>query len=570
MRGAKLKHGKQLKGKAAKRNAKKEARSEKTAAGPGKKGSGSEFISSVKGKPKLTAQRRRDVMRGHLRFEPVVFVPAEEAPRESFDVDSLAEGNAEPEMLNGTEEVVPQNKTPVAIGGPHSPESSETSSSCLSVDISSDGSSESEIESEADYIIDSTRIEQIQPSTVDDDVIVTNVEHIPKPGDSIESTVNSDDELLGTMDDAELDELIAKDIHNTRSSQADIPAQTFVDHDVDSDIDSISDYEGETKDNFEFPEDASGQPEDDLSFDDNITIENEVDSLLSKNDSEVDERLRITLDDYDLSDADSAVQDYMDNMSDLDDDQIFALASGKTKHRNVQDFEDMDVFDQYDEYDEYFDNLLGQGDDFVIPGKKKSGISEKKKLKRQAREAMHAVKFGKIPILWQRYPDEIHVREVLAEIRNFATQQGASLAFPPLDNNANWYVKELALEHGMNPTVEGSNLQKYVVAHRTRRSSALAGKGINKLLTRRQVFRRSDIKVDKIKKVKNGAPVDVRVRHGHVVGQNASEISEENFGHRLMRQMGWVEGSGLGKEKSGIVAPIPATVKLTKTGLGGL
>jgi len=69
------------------------------------------------------------------------------------------------------------------------------------------------------------------------------------------------------------------------------------------------------------------------------------------------------------------------------------------------------------------------------------------------------------------------------------------------------------------------------------------------------------------KRAKTGS--SSRVRDGHIVGQHATAIENDNFGHRLMRQMGWTHGSGLGRERAGIVAPIPATVKLTRGGLGG-
>lgn len=37
-----------------------------------------------------------------------------------------------------------------------------------------------------------------------------------------------------------------------------------------------------------------------------------------------------------------------------------------------------------------------------------------------------------------------------------------------------------------------------------------------------------------------------------------SEISEDNLGHKLLRGLGWQQGSGLGADNSGIVAPINA------------
>ena len=45
-------------------------------------------------------------------------------------------------------------------------------------------------------------------------------------------------------------------------------------------------------------------------------------------------------------------------------------------------------------------------------------------------------------------------------------------------------------------------------------------------------------------------------------------LNEENEGHKLLKRMGWTEGSGLGVEGSGIIEPIRETVKKDKTGIG--
>lgn len=51
--------------------------------------------------------------------------------------------------------------------------------------------------------------------------------------------------------------------------------------------------------------------------------------------------------------------------------------------------------------------------------------------------------------------------------------------------------------------------------------------------------------------------------------EEASKISSDNIGHKMLAQMGWKEGSGLGAQASGIAAPIVATgVKQDNLGVG--
>ena len=50
--------------------------------------------------------------------------------------------------------------------------------------------------------------------------------------------------------------------------------------------------------------------------------------------------------------------------------------------------------------------------------------------------------------------------------------------------------------------------------------------------------------------------------------QQPQALTEDNEGHKLLKRMGWQEGSGLGLEGGGIVEPIQETVKKGKTGIG--
>lgn len=54
----------------------------------------------------------------------------------------------------------------------------------------------------------------------------------------------------------------------------------------------------------------------------------------------------------------------------------------------------------------------------------------------------------------------------------------------------------------------------------------------------------------------------------HMPPQQAQALTDDNEGHKLLKRMGWQEGSGLGVEGGGIVEPIRETVKKDKTGIG--
>ena len=63
--------------------------------------------------------------------------------------------------------------------------------------------------------------------------------------------------------------------------------------------------------------------------------------------------------------------------------------------------------------------------------------------------------------------------------------------------------------------------------------------------------------------------------HFHLVSCNerleektAIPLEEDNIGHKMLLNMGWVPWQGLGLQENGIINPIPVDVKRGKTGLG--
>lgn len=263
-----------------------------------------------------------------------------------------------------------------------------------------------------------------------------------------------------------------------------------------------------------------------------------------------------------------------DQMSDLDDEQIYALARMSD---NLDNFDPMDYGDADDDeldFDEVMDELLngaglptGSGAPPIKKPKNKP-LSRRQQARKEARDEYKALSnFGRDPELWQRYPELITVRDVLNEIRQFVAQpEPEQIRFPPLDSNANWYVKQLAGLHGLATSAQGSGKQKNIICARTVRTGPAQDlRLLHKLTSRRSTFLRTDRRDSGKPKEKERKK---KIRDGHVVGHEAAPVSHENFGHRLMTRMGWTQGSGLGRVGAGIIDPIPATVKLTKRGLG--
>ncbi|KAF9299298.1 hypothetical protein BGZ74_008981 [Mortierella antarctica] len=70
------------------------------------------------------------------------------------------------------------------------------------------------------------------------------------------------------------------------------------------------------------------------------------------------------------------------------------------------------------------------------------------------------------------------------------------------------------------------------------------------------------------KKGKGRGGFNAAIVHGAVVGAEASEISVENLGHRMLSKMGWSPGVGLGASGEGITQPIEAIMRSNRRGLG--
>lgn len=68
--------------------------------------------------------------------------------------------------------------------------------------------------------------------------------------------------------------------------------------------------------------------------------------------------------------------------------------------------------------------------------------------------------------------------------------------------------------------------------------------------------------------VDHGSGVDWFVLISGLYGTESEPIPETNIGNRMLQQMGWSPGQGLGADGSGIRTPIMASMRPHRQGLG--
>lgn len=90
------------------------------------------------------------------------------------------------------------------------------------------------------------------------------------------------------------------------------------------------------------------------------------------------------------------------------------------------------------------------------------------------------------------------------------------------------------------------------------------------LMTKKILLKREKKSKNPVNPNKQNSSSLQKVKDGHIVGGGAEKIETSSFGHKLLVNLGWTQGKGLGASGNGISEPLTATVKTTKTGLGNI
>lgn len=122
---------------------------------------------------------------------------------------------------------------------------------------------------------------------------------------------------------------------------------------------------------------------------------------------------------------------------------------------------------------------------------------------------------------------------------------------------------------------QGKGNNRFPVLYKTKRTTIFDGDedAIDQILynnmgprSRRGPGSRSHRLRDSKQPVQSGR--EPRNVEGTVVGTGAAELGEGNKGFDMLAKMGWTTGTGLGSSRSGIIDPVQAIVKNSRTGLG--
>jgi hypothetical protein len=185
------------------------------------------------------------------------------------------------------------------------------------------------------------------------------------------------------------------------------------------------------------------------------------------------------------------------------------------------------------------------------------------------------------PDLNTKYSEGITMAQVRFELQEFLEQDDhTTKAFPPMMKADRKVLHEFANQFNLKSKSVGNGQNRAPVLIKTQRTvewneehfsrvSNFVGRGYLKNASKKS---RSTLGGD-IRRTRQmgggGGGGAAAYRHGDVVGHNASEISANNFGRKLMEKMGWASGMSLGKEgSSGLLVPVQATIRSGKAGLG--
>lgn len=233
------------------------------------------------------------------------------------------------------------------------------------------------------------------------------------------------------------------------------------------------------------------------------------------------------------------------------------------------------------------DELEGLSDEELIADLQSSWANDRKKKanKKAEREELRSMgllgrghKKGKVDMN-ARYGEGMNMNHLRMELEEFLdTEEDMSKAFPPMDKTSRKVLHQIANCFNLKSTSRGKGKNRFTVMNKTQRTlefdEALWGRAIN--------FERGGFLPNMSTRGKKGparprrsgggaGSAAVSYQNGEVVGAAAPEISESNFGRKLMEKMGWQKGMALGNQENvegRLLIPVEARVKSGRGGLG--
>lgn len=139
------------------------------------------------------------------------------------------------------------------------------------------------------------------------------------------------------------------------------------------------------------------------------------------------------------------------------------------------------------------------------------------------------------------------------------------LPMEPMNRTQRLQVLKLAACYNVKGISRGSGKRKYLVLVKTPHTYYC-----DEVTVKQTIREALAINSDTNKRAKGEKFIPTQrapLQKGRIVAEHASPIDDNNLGNRLLRGMGW-SGGGLGANGQGIEAPVVATIKHDKRGLG--
>ncbi|KAK6543213.1 hypothetical protein TWF694_007115 [Orbilia ellipsospora] len=200
---------------------------------------------------------------------------------------------------------------------------------------------------------------------------------------------------------------------------------------------------------------------------------------------------------------------------------------------------------------------------------------ERKRLRKQEKDSLRkTIALNKPTSIDIKGSNEVPRDQVPGMIKEFLMSGTAErLSLPPMPKGDRQQVHLLARQFFLTSKSQGNGNNRFPVLFKTRKTMLFEGdeEAIDDILRNsgnrysRDGLGKTQRKGGRSQIVKGNRIFNV---DGMIVGTGAAEIGQGNKGYEMLAKMGWTTGTGLGSNRTGILDPVQAIVKNSRTGLG--
>ncbi|KAF3918404.1 hypothetical protein ABW20_dc0105699 [Dactylellina cionopaga] len=314
------------------------------------------------------------------------------------------------------------------------------------------------------------------------------------------------------------------------------------------------------EDGFEIPEDGgSDSDDDDEVFDDEYLLNMMAGNPNNHGRYPRASKLANAYDDFDIMDRGRAS---------LSRPSKRQARQGKLEQLS-KDFETMEMGNSDEELHAKLENYISRD-------------RERKRLRKQERELQQSRILGKsithtesASMDARGLVDGMPLQYLHIIIKQFIMNGAAErLSLTPMPKNDRLQVHNVAHRFFMTSKSQGKGNNRFPVLYKTKRTSLFEGdeKAIDDVFkTSSSRSSRGRLGVFRGKSGRgqqNAGGNNILHKDGMIVGTGAAEIGQGNKGYEMLAKMGWTTGTGLGSNRTGILDPVQAIVKNSRSGLG--